>query len=104
MGNFDPNQLPIFQFINWVKAYKYTPGQGPDGSDFTLDWTDNFDTFDASRWAKGPDALPLEGPPRGLTDQVLDDEFPLSMFYEALSKKMAPVIESTAGITGSSTS
>ncbi|MSR97363.1 hypothetical protein FYJ28_00780 [Arthrobacter sp. BL-252-APC-1A] len=58
----------------------------------------------ASRWAKGPDALPLDGPPRALTDQVLDDEFPLSMFYEALSKKMAPVIESTAGITGSSTS
>jgi hypothetical protein len=56
----------------------------------------------ASVWAKGPDALPLAGPPRGLTDQVLDDEFPLSMFYEALEKKMRPVIESTAGITGSS--
>jgi hypothetical protein len=54
----------------------------------------------ASVWAKGPDALPLAGPPRGLTDQVLDDEFPLSMFYEALEKKMRPVIESTAGITG----
>ena len=35
-----------------------------------------------------------------LTDQVLDDEFPLSMFYEALEKKMRPVIDSTAGITG----
>ena len=56
----------------------------------------------ASVWAKGPDALPLSGAPRGLTDQVLDDEFPLSMFYEALEKKMRPVIESTAGITGSS--
>jgi hypothetical protein len=56
----------------------------------------------ASVWAKGPDALPLDGPPRGLTDQVLDDEFPLSMFYEALSKKMNTVIESTSGITGSS--
>ncbi|MCX8453659.1 DUF6421 family protein [Paenarthrobacter ureafaciens] len=56
----------------------------------------------ASVWAKGPDALPLDGPPRGLTDQVLDDEFPLSMFYEALEKKMRPVIESTAGITGDS--
>jgi hypothetical protein len=32
---------------------------------------------------------------------VLDDEFPLSMFYEALEKKMRNVIESTAGITGS---
>jgi Family of unknown function (DUF6421) len=58
----------------------------------------------ASVWAKGPGALPLGGPPRGLTDQVLDDEFPLSMFYEALEKKMRTVIESTAGITGSSDS
>ena len=56
----------------------------------------------ASVWAKGPDALPLDGPPRGLTDQVLDDEFPLSMFYEALEKKMRTVIDSTAGITGGS--
>ena len=44
--------------------------------------------------------LPLDGPPRGFTDAVLPDEFPLSMFYEALSKKMADVIESTAGVTG----
>ncbi len=57
----------------------------------------------ASVWAKGPDALPLTGTPRGITDQVLDDEFPLSMFYEALEKKMRHVIESTAGITGRST-
>lgn len=54
----------------------------------------------ASLWAKGAEALVLDGPPRGLTDQVLDDEFPLSMFYEALEKKMRNVIESTAGITG----
>ncbi|GAB3541309.1 hypothetical protein GCM10027403_32540 [Arthrobacter tecti] len=54
----------------------------------------------ASIWAKGPDALPLDGPPRGLTDAVLDDEFPLSMFFEALDRKMKDVIESTAGITG----
>ena len=51
----------------------------------------------ASAWARGD--LPLEGPAKGLTDAVLDDEFPLSMFYEALAKKMGDVIESTAGIT-----
>lgn len=51
----------------------------------------------ASRWAKRD--LPLEGPPKGYTDAVLDDEFPLSMFYEALAKKMTDVIESTKGIT-----
>jgi hypothetical protein len=33
---------------------------------------------------------------------VLDDEFPLSMFYEALEKKVRNVIDSTAGITGGS--
>jgi hypothetical protein len=42
----------------------------------------------------------LEGPLKGWTDLVMDDEFPLSMFFEALQKKMAVVIESTAGITG----
>jgi len=54
----------------------------------------------ASAWARGlPDEV-LLGPPRGLTDAVLDDEFPLSMFYEALEKKMRDVIASTKGITG----
>jgi hypothetical protein len=58
----------------------------------------------ASVWAKGPDALPLDGPPRALTDAILDDEFPLSMFYEALNKKIGDVIVSTEGITGASDS
>jgi hypothetical protein len=54
----------------------------------------------ASAWARGlPDEI-LAGAPKGYTDAVLDDEFPLSMFYEALNKKMRDVIESTAGITG----
>ena len=54
----------------------------------------------ASAWARGlPDDI-LAGPPKGYTDAVLDDEFPLSMFFEALEKKMRPVIESTAGIRG----
>jgi hypothetical protein len=52
----------------------------------------------ASVWAKGADALPVTGAPGELTDQLLDDEFPLSMFYEALERKIAPVIESTVGI------
>ena len=54
----------------------------------------------ASAWARGlPDEV-LAGPPKGYTDAVLDDEFPLSMFYEALEKKMHPVIASTSGIRG----
>lgn len=54
----------------------------------------------ASQWARGlPDEV-LAGAPKGYTDAVLDDEFPLSMFFEALDKKMQGVIASTAGITG----
>ncbi|MFJ9810446.1 DUF6421 family protein [Streptomyces sp. NPDC101158] len=52
-----------------------------------------------STWAKGPDALDLTLPPRKLVDDVLPDEFPLSMFYEALAKKLKAVIASTKGIT-----
>jgi len=54
----------------------------------------------ASRFLAGN--LALEGSPGDITDQVMDDEFPLSMFYEALQKKLAPTIERTAGITGAS--
>ena len=54
----------------------------------------------ASVWAQGKPALPLDGPPKGLTDAVLPDEFPLSMFYEALNRKLSGVVATTAGITG----
>jgi hypothetical protein len=54
----------------------------------------------ASVWAQGAAALPVDGPPKGLTDAVLDDEFPLSMFYEALGRKIGDVVASTSGIVG----
>ncbi|MCW3492425.1 DUF6421 family protein [Microbacterium sp. SSM24] len=54
----------------------------------------------ASQWARGLSDEILAGAPKGYTDAVMDDEFPLSMFFEALDKKMKPVIESTAGVTG----
>lgn len=53
VGPWNDAILPVYQYINWVKVYKYTPGAGENGSDFTLDWTDNFDSFDDSRWLKG---------------------------------------------------
>ncbi|MCC5036824.1 DUF6421 family protein [Streptomyces sp. WAC 00631] len=56
-----------------------------------------------SVWNKGPDALDLSLPPRKLVDEVLPDEFPLSMFYEALAKKLRGVIASTKGITAAGT-
>ncbi|WJS91390.1 DUF6421 family protein [Microbacterium testaceum] len=57
-------------------------------------------THPASVWARGLSDEVLAGLPKGYTDAVLDDEFPLSMFFEALEKKMRPVIASTEGIRG----
>jgi Family of unknown function (DUF6421) len=54
-----------------------------------------------SVWVLGAGALPLDGPPKGLVDLVLPDEFPLNVFYEALRRKLGDVIESTRGITAS---
>ncbi|MFJ2029122.1 DUF6421 family protein [Streptosporangium sp. NPDC087985] len=52
----------------------------------------------ASVWARGVDALPVEGFPKAVVDAVLPDEFPLSMFYEALRRKLVDVVDSTKGI------
>ncbi|GAA1219963.1 hypothetical protein F6W70_02645 [Microbacterium maritypicum] len=54
----------------------------------------------ASQWARGLLDEILAGAPKGYTDAVMDDEFPLSMFFETLDKKMKPIIESTVGIRG----
>jgi len=71
---------------HWLAAYQLVSG--------------TLEPHPASIWAKGAAELPVSGPPKFMTDAVLPDEFPLSMFYEALSRKLGPVVASTAGITG----
>jgi hypothetical protein len=71
---------------HWLAAYELVAG--------------TVEPHPASAWKAGD--LPLKGLPRELTDLVMDDEFPLSMFYEAFEKKMRDVIASTSGITGTS--
>ena len=53
----------------------------------------------SSVWAKGVDALPVDGQLREVVDKVMPDEFPLNVFYETLRKKLATAITETAGIT-----
>ena len=55
----------------------------------------------ASTWSRGVAALPVDGPLKPLVDAVLPDEFPLSVFYEALRKKLGGVVAATSGITAS---
>ncbi|MFG2736344.1 DUF6421 family protein [Streptomyces harbinensis] len=73
------------KIVHWFKAYELVSA--------------HLAPHPGSTWAKGPEALDLTLPPRKLVDEVLPDEFPLSLFYEALAKKLRKVIESTRGIT-----
>ncbi len=52
-----------------------------------------------STWAKGTEHLPVTGELKEMVNLVMQDEFPLNVFYEALRKKLAPEIQATAGIT-----
>ncbi len=53
-GVFNPEALPAFAYYDWVSYYAFTPGTGNygTGNNFTLDWTDNFDSWDTTRWEK----------------------------------------------------
>lgn len=53
----------------------------------------------ASNWSKGVEHLPTDGELKGMVNLVLDDEFPLNVFFETLNRKLSSVIESTKGIT-----
>ncbi len=70
---------------HWLAAHAFVAGLVPP--------------HPASVWAQGGAALPTEA--RDAVALALDDEFPLSVFYEALRRRLGPVIESARGITGS---
>ena len=45
-GAWNDNVLPQYQFVNWIKYYRFDQGN------FILDWQDDFDTLDGDRWGK----------------------------------------------------
>ncbi|TDD04837.1 hypothetical protein E1292_18430 [Nonomuraea deserti] len=70
------------KLAHWLAAYELVSAYVP--------------AHPASTWAQGIEALPEEQ--KAKVDAVLPDEFPLSMFYEALRRKLADVVESTKGL------
>jgi hypothetical protein len=52
-GAMDPEKLPVTQTVNWIAYSAYTPGQGPNGSNFTPKWIDEFNSLDTQRWSRG---------------------------------------------------
>jgi hypothetical protein len=73
------------RLAHWLSSYSFVAGL--------------VEPHPGSAWAKGTDHLPVTGELREMVDLVMPDEFPLNVFYEALRKKLAPEIASTAGIT-----
>ncbi|MCX6151233.1 MAG: family 16 glycosylhydrolase [Ignavibacteriales bacterium] len=53
-GVLDVNSLPAFSYYDFVSYYSFTPDSGNYGTNnnFTNVWTDNFDSWDQSRWEK----------------------------------------------------
>ena len=52
VGEWNNETLPVYSYYDQVSYYSFTENQGNYGTnnDFTLQWTDDFDTFDGSRW------------------------------------------------------
>jgi hypothetical protein len=73
------------RIAHWISSYEFV--------------TSLVEPHPGSTWAKGVDALPVNGELKEMVNLVLPDEFPLNVFYEALRKKLAPEIQATAGIT-----
>lgn len=46
VGEWNDNILPQYQFVNWIKYYRY------DNGNFILDWSDDFNDFNNNRWGK----------------------------------------------------
>lgn len=53
-GTFSPAFLPAFAYYDFVSYYAYTPGSGSygTGNNFSLQWKDDFNSWDQSRWEK----------------------------------------------------
>ncbi len=54
VGPFNPTNLPIYAYYDWVSYAAYTPGDGTTGTNngFTPVWHDDFDSWDTDRWQK----------------------------------------------------
>jgi len=54
VGVWNPQLLPKFAYYDWVSYASYSPGIGDAGTDqnFSLQWKDEFDSWDTDRWEK----------------------------------------------------
>ena len=100
-GEWDPSAMPGTSRYDYVKRYAYTPGTGNagTGNNYTLEWTDQFDTLDDTRWDQSEDGS--VGPLctfRGANVNVANGELTLTITPPASSQPTRPV---TLGVDAS---
>jgi hypothetical protein len=49
-GPFNRNTLPLYAYYDWIRYSSYTPGVGDN---FTFQWQDDLNSYDAVRWDMG---------------------------------------------------
>ncbi len=49
-GPFNPAALPVYAYYDWIRYSSYTPGTGDN---FTFQWQDDLNSYDAARWDMG---------------------------------------------------
>jgi hypothetical protein len=49
-GSFNRNALPVYAYYDWIRYSSYTPGVGDN---FTVQWQDDLNSYDAVRWDMG---------------------------------------------------
>lgn len=49
VGKLNSKDIPVTQYIDYVKVYSYDE----EAKTFSELWTDDFDSFDSSRWSRG---------------------------------------------------
>ena len=56
-GEWDPTAMPGLSRYDFVRYHAYTPGTGNTGTgnNFTLEWSDDFNALDATRWDRSED-------------------------------------------------
>ena len=72
VGHFDKTVLPTYQYVDYISYSSHTPGSGDGGGEFTLQWKDDFNTINTTRWQKA----------NWTFDQNLTDFIPANVYTE----------------------
>jgi hypothetical protein len=101
-GVFASSSLPARQYIDWVGYSSFTPAAGPDGSDFTPLWREEFESALGAEWSLGTWPSPLGNSTHSPANVTLTNGIAVLSLTEddATGFTGAPPIDGSAGSSG----